>query len=234
MASTGHTAARDYEALPESELVSLARRGNHDAFRQIMQRCNQRLFRVARSVVRNDIEAEDVLQEAYTRALARLDGFRGDSSLLTWLTAITLNEARGRLRQRRNIVELDHIEDAQKQGAEVVLFPSPRNDPEENLARAQMRHVLEEAIDRLPEPFRLVFMMRDVEECTIEETAANLGLRPETVKTRLFRARRLLRGALNEKLSDSLRDSFPFLGARCARITETVLHRLAPQFGWDN
>jgi RNA polymerase sigma factor (sigma-70 family) len=230
--TTNNAAALDYAVLTERELVNLAQAGNPEAFRLIMQRCNQRLFRVARSVLGNDSEAEDVLQEAYTRAFASFSGFRGDSSLLTWLTAITLNEARGRVRKRRTTVDLTHVENAQKESAEVLMFPSARSDPEENLARAQIRHMLEHAIDELPEPFRLVFMMRDVEECSIEETALHLNLRPQTVKTRLFRARRLLRDALDEKLSDTLKGSFPFLGARCSRITERVLQRLAPQLRW--
>ena len=184
--------------------------------------------------MRNDSEAEDVLQEAYARAFAHLNGFRGDASLLTWLTSITLNEARDRLRQRHTMVELTQIEADQRRGADVINFPSTRSNPEEDLARAQMRQLLECAIDELPEPFRLVFIMRDVEECSIEETASSLAVRPETVKTRLFRARKLLRNALHEKLSDSSKDSFPFLGARCSRITEIVLERLASQFEWEN
>lgn len=108
-----------------------------------------------------------MLQEAYLRAFTNLDSFRGDSSLLTWLTTITLNEARGRLRRRRPTVELSEVEAAQNRGAEVITFPSARSNPEENF-RAQMRRLLEHAVDSLPEPYRLVFIMRDVEECTIE------------------------------------------------------------------
>jgi RNA polymerase sigma-70 factor, ECF subfamily len=226
--------AIDYQSLREPELVALARAGDREAFRLIMTRCNQRLFRIARSVVFDDSEAEDVLQEAYTRAFANFDSFRGDSSLLTWLTAITLNEARGRLRRRRSMVGVDAIEAAQARGAEILVFPgSPQStDPERDAARAQIRALLEHAVDDLPEPFRLVFTMRDIEECTIEETAAALELKPETVKTRLFRARKLLRKALDEKLSAAVGDAFPFLGARCSGVTETVLRRLAPHFGW--
>ena len=222
----------DYALLTEHELVTHARVGDREAFRLIMQRCNQRLFRVARSVLGNDPEAEDVLQETYTKAFAGFDAFRGDASLLTWLTAIILNEARGRLRKRRPTVDLTEVEGVQTQSAEVVMFPGGRSDPEETLARSQIRHMLEHAIDDLPESFRLVFIMRDVEGCSIEETARYLDLLPQTVKTRLFRARRLLRDALDERLSDTLKGSFPFLGARCSRITEAVLNRLAPQFMW--
>ena len=143
----------DYALLSEHELVAQARGGDREAFRLIMQRCNQRLFRVARSVVGNDSEAEDVLQETYTKAFVAFDGFRGESSLLTWLTAITLNEARGRLRKRRPTLQLTDVADTQIQSAEVVMFPG-RNDPEEDLARSQIRHMLEHAIDDLPESYR--------------------------------------------------------------------------------
>ncbi len=219
--------ASDYAALPEGELVRLARAGQRAAFAAIMQRCNQRLFRVARSVLRDEVEAEDVLQDAYINAFRKLDSFRGDSSLLTWLTTITLNEARARLRRRRESVSLDS-EPAPQEESRVIMFPTAAGmDPESSAARAQMRRLLERAIDALPEPFRLVFVMREIEECSIEETAAQLGIKPETVKTRLHRARRLMREAVDQEMARSLRESFPFLGARCARLTENVLQRLA-------
>jgi RNA polymerase sigma-70 factor (ECF subfamily) len=227
--------AADYQAMGEAELVGRARRGEREAFRAIMQRCNQRLFRIARSVVRDDVEAEDVLQEAYVRAFSAIGRFRGEAGILTWLTRITLNEARGRLRRRRTLVDIDEIEAAQSGRGQVLAFPSAglSADPEADAARAQMRRLLESAVDELPDAFRTVFIMRDVEECSIEETAINLGIRPETVKTRLHRARRQLRKTLDEKLSASLGGAFPFLGLRCQAITERVLARMAPQMGWD-
>src|SRR4051812_19645691 len=155
--------ALDYARLPETDIVARAREGDREAFRAIMQRSNQRLFRIARSVVRDDAEAEDVLQEAYTRAFAALDGFRGEAGLLTWLTRITLNEARGRLRRRRKMVDLSEIEAAQSGSGQVVAFPaaSMSADPEADAARAQMRRLLERAVDELPEAFRTVFIMRE-------------------------------------------------------------------------
>jgi RNA polymerase sigma-70 factor, ECF subfamily len=226
--------AIDYEGLAETDLVALARGGDREAFRAIMTRCNQRLFRIARSVVRDHDEAEDVLQEAYTRAFSKLEQFRGDSSLFTWLTAITLNEARGRLRRRRTTVGMEQLEAAQQRGAEILMFPSmvQSSNPELEVAQSQIRVLLENAIDELPEPFRLVFIMREIEECSIEETATLLGLKPDTVKTRLFRARKHLRRLLDEKLSAAVTGVFPFLGSECARSTETVLRRLSPRFGW--
>jgi len=223
--------AVDYLSLPEGELVDHARAGDREAFRAIMTRCNQRLFRVARAVVRDEAEAEDVLQEAYARAFAAIAGFRGESGIATWLTRIVLNEAHGRLRRRRPMVELDEVEAAQAGapgGGQVLAFPNmaKSDDPEADAARAQIRRILERAVDELPEPFRLVFMLREVEELSVEETANHLGLKVETVKTRLHRARRRLREALDAQLADVMVGAYPFLGARCTRITEAVLRRL--------
>ena len=162
------------------------------------------------------------------RAFAAIEGFRGEASLSTWLTRITLNEARGRLRRRRPSVALDALEAAQEAGAALVVFPRSISglSPEREAARSETRRLMEAAIDELPEPFRLVFILREIEECTVEETAGQLDILPETVKTRLFRARKLLRQALCEKLASSVTEAFPFLGPRCQRITEAVLDRL--------
>jgi RNA polymerase sigma-70 factor (ECF subfamily) len=216
----------DPESLDEPALVALARTGDGDAFRVLMQRGNQRLFRVARGVVPDDAEAEDVLQESWVRAFAALDSFRGESGIMTWLTRIVLNEAKGRLR-RRPTVDLDYL-DRLQDGVTVITFPtSPvSEDPEGEAARAGIRRLLEQAVDDLPEAFRMVFILRDIEGCSIEETAADLDLNPATVKTRLHRARNLLREALDAKLSGVLVGAFPFLGARCGRITERVIFRL--------
>ena len=215
------------ESLGDAELARLARRGDGAAFRAIMQRHNRRLYRVARAVLHDDGEAEDVVQETYVRAYAALGDFRGDSSLATWLTRIALNEALGRIRRRRPTVDIESFDPARPE-ARVIPFPlmSPDMNPEQAAARQDVRRLLERAIDALPEPFRVVFVLRDVEEMSIEETAAQLGLRPETVKTRLHRARRQLREALDAELASALTDAFPFAGARCARITDTVLRRL--------
>lgn len=218
----------DYAGLPEADLVAKARAGDPEAFRAIMTRCNQRLFRVARAVVRDESEAEDVLQEAYTRAFAALAGFRGEAGIATWLTRIVLNEAHGRLRRRRHTVDLDALEAAQE-SAQVLNFPgiAHSDDPEADAARAQIRRILERAVDALPEPFRLVFILREVEDLTVEATAAHLGLKVETVKTRLHRARRRLREALDAQLADVMVGAYPFLGARCERITAAVLQRIS-------
>jgi RNA polymerase sigma-70 factor, ECF subfamily len=216
--------------LGDGELVTLARRGEAAAFCEIMRRNNRHLFRAARSVLRDDAEAEDVVQEAYLRAFRGLAGFRGDASLSTWLTRIALNEALGRRRRRRDTVGLEAIEATQEGGgARILMFPTaqaPGGDPEGAAARREIRRLLEEAIDDLPEAFRPVLVARDVDGMSVEETARILGVRPETVRTRLHRARRLLRAALDQRLGDALREAFPFDGARCARMTEAVLARL--------
>jgi len=229
MTRSDPTPALDYAGMSDLALAELAQRGQRGAFRHIMRRSNQRLFRVARGVLDNDSEAEDVVQAAYVRAFENLATFRGEASLLTWLTRIVLNEANGRLRQRRATVAVEHIESAQSAGAQIVQFPGKfgNEDPAATAARAQIRKLVERAIDDLPEPFRIVFVMREIEECTVEETAASLDIRAETVKTRLHRARRLLRGALQDTLAATLGDAFPFLGPRCDRMTESVLQRLS-------
>jgi RNA polymerase sigma-70 factor, ECF subfamily len=233
---TAQKQAIAYDQLADQELVVHARSGDREAFRAIMTRFNQRLFRIARSVVRDQDEAEDVLQEAYTRAFSHFAGFRGESAVFTWLAAITLNEARGRLRRRRHTVPMETVETAQAKRAEILMFPAmtPTSDPEGELARAQVRRLLERAVDELPEPFRVVFMMREIEELSIDETAALLGLKPDTVKTRLFRARQQLRKLLDKKFVQAAPEMFPFLGRNCAQTTEAVLDRLAPLYGWSD
>jgi RNA polymerase sigma-70 factor (ECF subfamily) len=227
MTPTGTPLARDYAALSDAELVACVRGGEREAFRHVMTRCNQRLFRMARGVLNDDAEAEDAVQAAYVDAYAKLDTFRGEASVLTWLTRIVLNEAYGRLRQRHPTVGVEQVEVAQMESGRIVAFPARNDEPAAAAARDQVRRLLERAIEQLPEPFRLVFVMREIEECSIEETALALDLRPETVKTRLHRARRLLRTALHDTLASSLGDAFPFLGARCDRMTATVMQRLA-------
>jgi RNA polymerase sigma-70 factor, ECF subfamily len=226
---TSAVAATGLDGLDDRALVERARNRDGAAIQLIMQRHNRRLYRVARGVLNDDAEAEDVVQEAYVRAFTHLDGFRGEAQLSTWLTRIALNEALGRLRRLRTTVDLKDIDTINDQGeARVIYLPSARqdSDPEAAAARAEVRRLLERAMDELPAPFRMVLVLRDIEEMSTEETAAHLGLRPETVKTRLHRARRLLRQSLDRTLSSAVRDVFPCAGARCARITEAVLDRL--------
>jgi RNA polymerase sigma-70 factor, ECF subfamily len=218
---------RGLAGFDDVDLVTFAKAGDEHAFRAIMERYNRRLYRLARTLLRDDTEAEDVVQETYLRAFSALSGFRGEASLATWLTRITLNEALGRKRKQRPTVGLDTVEAMQESSAEIIRFPNMSSDPERSTAQHEIQKILEASIDALPEAFRLVFVMREVEEMSIEETAAFLGIRPETVKTRLHRARRLLRESLDERLASTLKDTFPFAGRRCERITQAVLVRLA-------
>lgn len=214
-------------ALDDADLMRRAVARENDAFRQIMQTYNQRLYRIARSIVRNDAEAEDVVQEAYIRAFTHLDGFRGDSSLATWLSRITINEALGRLRTQRSTVDIVTFE-SQLTRAEIIQFPltSKSDDPERTLAQRQLLQLVEQATDNLPEVYRIVFITRVIEGMSVEETAEVLGLRPETVKTRLHRARKLVREQLDKQIGPILMDAFPFAGRRCARMTFAVMTRL--------
>lgn len=212
----------------QDDLLARARRGEETALRAIVQQNNRRLFRLARSIVRDEHEAEDVVQESYVRAFSHLSEFRGESSLATWLTRITLNEAYGRLRRRRAAVNVENIERAGVNEAQIIPFPlwSSQADPERSMAQQQINKILERAIDALPEPFRLVLVARLVEDMSIEETAELLGLRPQTVKTRLHRARALLRGDLERRVGPLLTDVFPFDGVRCQRMADAVIARL--------
>jgi RNA polymerase sigma-70 factor, ECF subfamily len=211
--------------LVETELVRLAREGSASALRLIVRRHNQRLYRVARAIVQDDTEAEDVMQEAYLSAFKNLAKFRADASLATWLTRIVVNTARGRGRREAVMVPLDAFYDAR--WPDVVALPHAafELDPERAVARSQVRNLLEHAIDSLPEPFRVVFVLRMVEQLNTEETASALGILEETVKTRLHRAKRLMRSQLEAKLGSALTDTFPFQDRRCARFTDALLTR---------
>lgn len=211
----------------DAELVRRALARDGGAFRAIMTAHNQRLYRLARGVVRNDGEAEDVVQEAYVRAFANLGGFRGDSTLATWLSRIVINEALGRLRKKRRAVEIS-ISDDPTLEAKIIQFPLNANhdDPERTMAQRQILKIVEQATDNLPDVYRTVFVARVIQGLHVDETAELLGIRPETVKTRLHRARNLIRKHLDEQIGPVLLDAFPFAGRRCERLTASVLKRL--------
>ncbi|MBW8824341.1 MAG: RNA polymerase sigma factor [Xanthomonadales bacterium] len=217
----------DYTSASLAELVAMARAGEREAYRHIMQRSNQRLFRTARAVLNDDAEAEDALQDGYVSAFAALGSFRGDAEVTTWLTRIVLNACYQRLRSRHPSVHLDQAE-AAHDDTHILQFPTRygMEDPANSAARIEIRGLIESAVGMLPEAFRVVFVLRDIEGCSIEETAQALGIREETVKTRLHRARRQLRDALHDSVETSLHDAFPFLGPRCARLTAAMMQRL--------
>ena len=211
----------------DAELVQRAIGREEAAIRLIMQANNRRLYRLARGILRNDSEAEDVVQETYVRALTHLEDFRGESSLATWLSRIAMNEALGRLRRQRPGVELSSLPPGTLE-AQIIRFPNSATseDPEKTMAQREIQRVVEHAIDELPDNFRIVFITRVIEGMNVEETAEILGLKPETVKTRLHRARSMLRANVEKKIGPVVMEAFPFAGKRCERLTVAVLNRL--------
>jgi RNA polymerase sigma-70 factor (ECF subfamily) len=197
------------------------------AFEQLMRRYNQRLFRVARSILKDEADAEDALQEAYLQAYRKMGEFRGEAELSTWLTRIVINQALMRVRKRqrdRVVVPFQNRADGTAQELEVA--DRLAESPTDAALRGEVRKVLERRIDALPEAFRTVFVMREVEEMTARETAEALGIPEATVRTRLFRARALLREALDRDIDTARGGVFGFDGARCDRIVAAVLSRL--------
>lgn len=220
---------RDIAGLDETGLVAAAQAGSEAAVRSLIRANNQRLFRVARAVLRNDGEAEDVVQETYVKAFTHLGSFRGESAFSTWLTRIALNEALGRKRRRKNTVEIGMIEDGMdRQSAELIQFPTSLRsaNPEAEASRAELRNLLEQCVDALPEPLRTVFVLREIEEMSTEEAGVLLALKPQTVKTRLHRARRQIRESIEARLSPGFSEILPFDGARCTGLAGRVVAQL--------
>jgi len=214
--STGGPAGGAEPALlSDDDLLHGCQRREDDAVRELTRRYNQRLFRIARGILRDDAAAEDVVQETYIRVFTHAEQFRGDSSVGTWLVRIAINLALGRIRSRRPSVDIGSVTPA-----------SADPDPESLMAQHELRTLIERAIDTLPDAFRLVFVARIVEGLSIEETAELLHLRPETVKTRVHRARRALRRSLERELGTTVAEAFSFDGVRCERLTRRVIERL--------
>lgn len=215
-----------------SEDFDLARRiasGDEDALKTMMRRHNQTLFRTARSVLRNDVEAEDVVQEAYLLAYRAIENYRGDAKLSTWLIRIVLNLAiRGRDRQsRHNAIFADVAESSPGEIMDMRESHSPT--PESDASNSELRRLLESHIDRLPDLYREIFVLRAVEELSVEETAEALDIPEATVRTRFFRARHLLSQGLAKDIDIAVGDAFSFDGSRCDRIVTGVLERLEKQ-----
>ncbi|MFO1123833.1 MAG: RNA polymerase sigma factor [Methylocystis sp.] len=215
------------ERQDDCQLAQRALAGEEEALRHIMAQNNRRLYRIARSIVLDSHEAEDVVQEAYLKAFTHLDGFRGEAGLATWLARITINEAAARLRVRRR-AKIIHFFGAEKKRDEVFSSQAKDcDDPEKSLAQREILRLVEKATDKLPEDFRVVFVLRVVEGLGVAETAQILDVRPETVKTRLHRARRLIREHLEKEIGPFVMEAFPFGGARCAQSVCAVLARLS-------
>ena len=197
-------------------------------FEGLMRRYNPRLFRVARSILKDEAEAEDALQEAYIQAYRKMADFRGDAEMGTWLTRIVINQALMQLRRRRRerIVVPFNNQGSDQDAQEVDVADARAESPSDITLRAEVRRMIERRIDELPVAFRTVFVMREVEEMTVHETAECLGIPDATVRTRLFRARALLRQSLERDMDTARADVFAFAGARCDRIVAAVVARI--------
>jgi RNA polymerase sigma-70 factor (ECF subfamily) len=216
--------------LSDWNLVCRIRQGDVAAFELIMRRHNRRLYRLARSVVKSGPEAEDVVQQTYLLALEKLGSFTGPQGFASWLGRIALNEALGRLRREARVVSLDDYRDDSDEKQDYFSM-NPRRpdqlDPEHLTAWSQIRGLLERAVDDLPVEFRTVFMLRIVEGLSMAETADVLSIRPETVKSRLHRARTRLRESLGDRIEDLMPTLHSFDGARCDRIVANVMAAIA-------
>ncbi len=210
--------------LSDEDVVARVLEGDTALFEVIMRRYNQRLYRVARAILRDDGEAEDVMQDAYVRAYQHLRQFAGRSSFATWLTRIAVHEALARAHRRSRFTELDAI--AESQG-ETMTFASDGPDPEQQAVSAQAGVMLESAIMSLPESYRTVLMLRDIEELSTAETANALDLTEDNVKVRLHRARALLRRELYARAGSGRASAFSFMGERCDRVVKQVFERIS-------
>jgi RNA polymerase sigma-70 factor (ECF subfamily) len=210
------------EGLSDLDLIGRIRTGDAHAMEALMRRHNRTLFRTARAILRDDAEAEDAVQEAYLQAYRSLAGFRGESKFSTWLVRIVANEALMRRRRNARTAAVIPIDSSEQAEAGMSLEAGPENEA----LRGQMRRILEARIDRLPDGYRAVFVLRALEELSVEETASALDIPEATVRTRYFRARSLLRESLAHDIDLTLEDAFGFAGARCDRVVGEVLNRL--------
>lgn len=222
-----------HKTLSDAALAARVASGDTLALQHMMRRHNQTLYRTARSILKDDAEAEDAVQEAYVQAYRAIDSFRGDAKLSTWLIRITVNVAIRRARKiNRSAEVIDLVADIADLREESGSPESEMNEkaaeqPERAALRAETRRLIEDKINRLPDAFRTVFVMRAVEEMTVDETAICLGIPEATVRTRYFRAKGLIREALAREIDFNLAEAFSFAGERCDRIVAGVLRRIA-------
>lgn len=217
--------ALDYETLTERELCERLGGGDSLAARVVVRRHNQRLYRAAWSVLRNRAEAEEAVQEGYLKAFAAIGRFEGGSSLATWLTRIVVNEAISRVRaarRRERAFQANGLAILQAYRDRAVEASS-LGAPEESVMRKELASLLQSAVEKLPDAFRLTFVLHEVEGLSTEEVAENLGIPVETVRTRLFRARRRLRADLGPELRRAFENTITFAGADCDALTARVL-----------
>jgi len=220
------------DPLSDEEVVARVLAGETSLFEIVMRRYNQRLYRVARSILRNDSEAEDVMQDAYVRAYEHLDQFAGKARFSTWLTRIAVNEALARQRRGNRYQELEPM--SQSDGDPMDGFRSMALNPEQEASNSQIRRLLEEAVEKLPDVYRTVFMLRDIEEMSTTDTANALQISEENVKVRLHRARALLRKSLYARAGMERKEAFNFHAVRCDRIVKNVFERIQKQASTRN
>jgi RNA polymerase sigma-70 factor (ECF subfamily) len=214
--------------MSDVDIVKRVRAGERALFEILMRRHNQRLYRAARAVVNDEYDVEDVMQQAYINAFTHLHQFEERSQFSTWLTRITLNEAFGRRRKVQSELMARVSDVVGKDAGEFMeTVRSPQPDPERQAYAQELHRVLEEAVDALPETYRLVFMLRDVEGLSTSETGEGLGLGEEAVKTRLHRARAMVRRAVTARIGEVAADTFQFHAPRCDRVVAAVLARIA-------
>jgi RNA polymerase sigma-70 factor (ECF subfamily) len=228
MGTPGLTAAvpSATSTLPDSEVVRRVRAGERALFEVLMRRHNQRIYRAARAVVKDETEVEDVMQQAYINAFTHLDQFEERSEFSTWLTRIALNEAFARREKMRRAESVTtNVDDEGRALMETITSSQP--DPERQAYAQELRDVLEAAVDELPESYRTVFMLRDIEGLTTSETGVGLGLGDEAVKTRLHRARAMIRRSVSARIGAAAVGAFQFHAPRCDRVVNAVLERIA-------
>ena len=220
--------APSFDGVPDDDLIELTLNGEVAAFEAIMRRNNRRLFLIARGILGVDADAEDAVQECYVNAYLNLSRFEGRSKLSTWLSRMVVNEALGQIRRRKRLksASRDKRPGRPEQENVVNLFSIKAQQPEEQVSRYELRRLIEDAVDRLPQSFRTVFLLREVEGMTVSEIAETLDLAKATVKTRNFRARKQLRKELEQRLEPAVCEAFLFLGARCNRMVARVFKRL--------
>ena len=212
------------EPLNDDEVLSRVLAGETSMFEIVMRRYNQRLYRVARAILRNDTEAEDVMQDAYVRAYEHLDQFAGRAKFSTWLTRIAVHEALARQRRQNRYRELEPM--SENDGDPMDGFASIALTPEEQVSNSEMRSLLEKAVEHLPDAYRTVFVLRDIEEMSTTDTANALEISEENVKVRLHRARALLRKTLYQRAGMERKEAFNFHAVRCARVMKNVFERI--------
>lgn len=210
--------------LRDEEVVQRVLAGETALFEILMRRYNQRLYRISRSILQDEGEAEDVMQDAYVRAYEHLYQFAGKAAFSTWLTRIAIHEALARKRRRRRTEELDAIQEVR--GDSMPFLKSSDPDPEAKAAQSHLRELLENAIEGLPEAYRIIVVMREVEEMGVAETAENLGLSEAVVKTRLHRAHAMLRRNLHSRARGRIADLYAFHATRCDRVVKAVFERI--------